>query len=516
VLTGARAYPVVLIAGVVLTLGFPEPDLAPVAWVALVPLLLALRDASGGRGALLGFVFGIGFFATMVYWVSIVGYVAWVFLVLLQASFLALFGLLVALSSRPRDPVPSRNALALVAPVVAWVVAEFARAHVPFGGFTWGQLAQSQHNLAWMLRPASLGGGWLVAAVVVGINVLLARAWIARSQPAVAARWLGAALLLLAAPLALPANKAAGEPLRVAIVQGDVPENFRGTAYEKELAITRSHRRLTEQLAASTSERLDLVVWPESSVGIDITRDDIVAREVERAADAIGVEMIVGGNVDVDETRYKVEAFHIEPGLGITDVYEKTHLVPFGEYVPGRKALAWIPMLDQVPRDAVAGSEHKVFDVGGGKVATVISFEGDFGYLVRQPIAAGGRLLVVATNTSTWGRTWASAQHEAFSQVRAVENGVWVVHAALSGISAFVAPDGTVVGETELWTATTLEHEVRFATSITLYARVGEWFPLLCGAVALIAVIAGRRRGRRRSLEAEESPDGEPGEVSVD
>ncbi|MEA2433170.1 MAG: apolipoprotein N-acyltransferase [Actinomycetota bacterium] len=492
-LTGARAYPVVLVSGVLLSLAFPEPDLAPIAWVALVPLLLALRAKSGervtaGRGAALGFVFGLGFFATMLYWVSIVGYVAWAFLVVMESAFLALFGTCVALSGR------GKRWIALLTPVTAWVAVEFARAHVPVVGFTWGQLAQSQHNLTWMLRPASLGGGWLVAGVVVGINVCLAEHFAHREFFKIAVRWLAPTAVLVLAPLLIPANNATGEALRVSIVQGNVPRNFSGSLFDKELAITQSHRELTEGLV---DEHPDLVVWPESSVGLDIRRDPTAESEVEQAASAVGVPMIVGGNTDLDEARYQVVAFQVEPGRGVTDVYVKTHLVPFGEYVPGRGLLDWIPMLDQVPRDAVAGSEHNVFDIDGAKVATVLSFEGDFGDLVRKPIAGGGRLLVVATNTSTWGNTWASAQHEAFSQVRAAENGVWVVHAALSGISAFVQPDGTVVDETELWTATTMTHDVRLAESITLYARVGDWFPLLCIVMTVFALISSRPRRDR-------------------
>jgi apolipoprotein N-acyltransferase len=97
-------------------------------------------------------------------------------------------------------------------------------------------------------------------------------------------------------------------------------------------------------------------------------------------------------------------------------------------------------------------------------------------------------MLAVLTNTSTWGDTWASAQHVAFSQVRAAENGVGVVHAAISGISAFIEPDGRVVEETPLWTATTATHEMSFAEDVTFYARVGDWLPLvsaLTGAAAL-------------------------------
>jgi apolipoprotein N-acyltransferase len=147
-------------------------------------------------------------------------------------------------------------------------------------------------------------------------------------------------------------------------------------------------------------------------------------------------------------------------------------------------------MLDQVPRDAQPGDEPKVFDHPDGPIGTVISFEGDFGSLVRESIAEGGRLLVVATNTSTWGDSWASAQHVAFSQVRAAENGVWVVHGALSGISAFIDPEGRVVSSTPLWTATSLVRDVRFSESATFYARTGDWLPWGSAVLGLLLVLS--------------------------
>jgi apolipoprotein N-acyltransferase len=262
----------------------------------------------------------------------------------------------------------------------------------------------------------------------------------------------------------------------------------------KDLIILHSHARLTEGLVG---RGVDLVVWPESSVGIDPARNDDVRSEVEDAGRAIGVPMVVGGNESVDDTHYRVMAYEVQPDRGIVDSYQKTHLVPFGEYVPGRKLLSWIPMLDQIPDDAVAGTERTLFDLGDGRVvAPVLSFEGDFGTLVRRRIADGGRLLVVATNTSTWGHTWASAQHAAFSQVRAAENGVWVVHAAHSGISEFIAPDGTVAGRAPLYEATTLLRDLRFANHETLYTRMGDWFPVACGMGALLWLLfAGRRKG---------------------
>ncbi len=437
----------------------------------------------------LGSVFGLGFFGTLLYWISIVGWAAWVLLIVLQALYIALFGGLWAVASRIDN-----LALRILAAPVLWVAVEYVRSLFPLRGFTWGQLAQSQHNLEWMLRPARVGGGWLVAFAVILIAALLVEA-IARLRGrryAYGGILLGLAVIVVVAPLGIGRASATGDSIRIAIVQGNVPRDFVGSSVTKNIVILNSHRRLTEKLAG---EDIDLVVWPESSLGIDIDRNLGIKEQVVESLQTVGVPMIVGANLDIDADRYRVVALHFSAEGEIVERYQKTHLVPFGEYVPGRELIGWLPILGQVPRDAVPADEPTVFDVAGGKVAPVISFEGDFGSLVRERIDAGGRLLVVATNTSTWGESWASAQHVAFSQVRSAENGVWTIHAALSGISALVAPDGTVVDRTPLWTATSMQGEVSFAGGASFYARTGDWAAWLCLLGSLVLIALGWRRG---------------------
>lgn len=446
--------------------------------------MLAAAGASVRRGFGLGFAFGLGFFGTLLIWISLVGYVAWAVLVLLQALFIAAFGAAWSRLSRAGS-MAARVALA----VAAWVGIELLRGSVPVGGFTWGQLAQSQHDLVtWTLRPAAWGGGWLVAGVLVAVNAALAEAIRGRGRSRLIAGI--AAMLILASPLLLPMASEDGPVIATAIVQGNVPQGFTSSFYDKELAITRSHADLTSQLDGS---ELDLVIWPESSVGLDLQRDPAPAAEVVEAARAVGVPMIVGGNLDIDRGRYRVVTFHVEPDGDIADIYQKTHLVPFGEYVPARDLLDWLPMLDQVPRDAVPGDKPNLFDHPKGPIATVISFEGDFGPLVRRAVNEGARLLVVATNTSTWGHSWASAQHVAFSQVRAAENGISVAHAALSGISAFIEPNGRVLESSNLYEATTISHPLTAGGGRTFYTKTGDWFAYLCLIVVGIALLAGLR-----------------------
>jgi apolipoprotein N-acyltransferase len=503
-MTGSRAYVVALASGVALSFAFPEPSLSPLAWISLVPLLFVLgTTTSAARGALLGAAFGVGFFGTLLIWISIVGWVAWAVLVMVETAFAAGFGTLcVLLGGRDRGTVVAR----ILVPPVAWVaVVEHLRSIVPLGGFTWGQLAQSQHDLGWILKTASIGGGWLVAFLVVLVNALIAEALLGRERDrrrTVVCIVLSA--VAISAPAVIPRNDASGNQIRVALVQGNVPRDFTGTFYDKEFTITRSHRELTERL---TERGIDLVLWSESSVGLDMSRDPAVAREVAAAAAAVDAPMIVGANLDIDRRRYRVVAFQVERDGTIGDTYVKTHLVPFGEYVPMRSWLDWLPMLDQVPRDAVASDEAKLLDVAGTKVAPVLSYEGDFGALVRRRIHDGGRFLVVATNTSTWEESWASAQHLAFSQVRAAETGVWVAHAAISGISGLVAPDGEVKASLPLWTGGTIVRDIRVAEDTTFYVRTGEWVPMLC-YLGLLALMGWRlERGLRARRSAGDRTD---------
>ncbi len=483
---------VALASGALLTLAFPEPDVWSLAWVAFAPTLYLTRGSGPKRSALVWLAFGAGFFGTLLYWISVVGYLAWAVLVVVETLFIVAFGALWGWASARTGPF-GRIAVA----GGSWATLEYLRSLVPFGGFTWGQLAQSQHDTLWLLQWASIGGGIFLALVIVATNAALAEIVGAARAKRLRTAALAALVMAvaLAGPLLINPQHMDGFRLTVAVVQGNVdplaPHDF-----AKDLRILNRHVKLTE----SIDEEVDLVVWPESAAAID-PHDPVVPPLLERAARAVDAPMIIGGseNVGDPEHRYRVMAWEVSPAGEIVDRYQKTHLVPFGEFVPAREALDWLPILDQVPRDAIPGSEETIFDIDGTPVAPIISFEGDFGTLARTRIDAGGRLLVVATNTSTWERSWASAQHVAFSQVRAAENGVWVVHAALSGISAFIDPHGTNVASTPLWEATTLVRRVGVASSPTFYARTGDWLPVVCVAlIAGLAIMAATRSRREQ------------------
>ena len=481
---GRPAPAICFLSGAALSFAFPEPSIAPLAWVAICPLLLVSRAETPRRATGMALAYGLGFFGALLIWISAVGWVAWAALVILQAVLFSLFGTGWSFISRL-----GRGWWALLVPSL-WVTIELVRAYAPVVGFPWGQLSQGQVAFPPLLYPARLGGGEVVSFLVTAVNVIIVLSVLSKGFRRAALIVLASVVVAVPGLLSLmePRDDAPA-PLSVGIVQGNARP---GVHVEDERARVDRHVALTEGLAA---EDLDMVVWPESSVGIDPLLDGDVAAKVAAAARSVDAPLIVGANLEhAGGANYQVTALHVSPSGEIVDRYQKTHLVPFGEYIPAREVFGRIPMLDQVPRDAVAGTDIHNFDIGGNVISTVISFEGDFGPLVRDRIAAGGRILVVATNTSTWGNWWASAQHVAMSQVRAAENGVPVVHAALSGISAFIDGSGNIVASTPLYEEATLVRDVSPATSISLYARSGEWFPWLCVVLSIGGVLAASRR----------------------
>ncbi len=187
---------------------------------------------------------------------------------------------------------------------------------------------------------------------------------------------------------------------------------------------------------------------------------------------------------------------------GIGPSYTKRRPVPFGEYVPAREALDWFPPLAQIPQDILAGDGPQVLEVAGARVGGVICFENTFASLARDQVLAGADVLVVSTNNSSYGRSPMSAQHLAFSQLRAVETGRWVVHAGISGISGFIDPDGGVHQRTDLFEPVAIRMDVPLIEGLTPAMRVGDAVGLLAGLLLALAVLIPvvdhrlRRRGR--------------------
>lgn len=498
-----------VVSAVLMWLAFPPADLGALVFVAPIPLLWALRSSTSAPfGAGLGLLFGAVFFGATLSWLRVLGVVAWMPLVVLMALGASLCALLIAAA---REWTPWRWWVAVAG---SWALWEFARARWPFGGFPWGSTGYPIGTMSWPRGSAQWIGatGWsvVVVGVAAGIVLLISER---ESGPLRAAAAAALGLTVLGAVFA-PAAR--GPEVRVAVIQGDSPCPRVHCPGEREI-IYRSHLALTRSVPAGSA---DLVVWGENSFGGDFT--PTFNREVRQAMAAeavrIGGYLLVSGTRSAGPDHFDNVNVLFGPDGGIVGEYLKRHPVPFGEYVPFRWLTALIPQLERVPRDMTRGDEVVVFGVslpgGEGVFSSVISFEGAFSRLVRGGVAAGAEMMVVPTNEASFDDGSASDQLLGMVRMSAASLGVDIVVAAITGKSALIRADGTIVATTGLFEPAILTGAVTLHQGArTLYAVVGDWLQL--AAIAALGVVAVGTTGLNRGEVREGDEDVDEREVSA-
>jgi apolipoprotein N-acyltransferase len=498
----ARSWPwrtlLAALGGGALVLAFPGYDLLPLAVLAPAALALAVRGQRFRSGLWLGLVFGLAFFAPLLSWTGIyVGPFPWLVLAVWEALHLALLGGATALTSRLR--------LWPVWTAALWVADEALRGRFVLDGFPWGRLGFSQTEGPF-LALAAYGGVPLVTFGVALTGALLAAAVVAvPGGPRAAAVPVTAALAVPLvgavawAPLAGSSLTAGGPTTTVAVIQGDVPRAGLDFNAQRR-AVLDNHaqqtRALARAVAAGEQPQPDVVIWPENSSDIDPYINADAARQIDGAAEAIDAPILVGAIVQGPGRFISNTAIVWDPDSGPGDTYVKRHPVPFGEYVPARSLVRFFSSdVDRVT-DQHAGDEVGVLDIGGARIGDLICFEVVYDGLVDDVVDGGAGMLVVQTNNATFGFTDESAQQLALSRLRAVEHGRSVVIAATSGISAIVAPDGSVVRSSELFTPDTFVEEIAQRSATTVATRLGaapEWVLAALGAGALVVAVVRRR-----------------------
>lgn len=469
-----------MLGGVLLALAFPPWGVVPLAFVGPALLAVAIDGAPPGRRLLAGFVFGVAFFAPVLWWVEGIGLVAWVVLVAGQAAFAALF----ALAAGPVQEHP-RPIVAAMGWSGLWVlVLEAARARFPFGGFPWAPIGAPLVGTPLdRLSPVlgMIGVGGLVAFVAGSLGFAARRGW--RVAPLGAA---GAAAVLVLVGLFQP-GAPSGRTLQVAVVQGNVPLPAAPDSSARSAHVLADHVALTETIPPG---RFDLVIWPEGVIDLAGPRPGVgepAPRPARSLAEELDTELIVGVVSSAGPGRFYNSVIAVAASGRVIGVYDKMHPVPFGEYVPFRRFLGFVTALRNVPADMVRGSRPVLLPVPGGTVGSPISFETAFAGVARRLAAVGAGAIVVPTNTSSFGtRSGAAEQELQLSRVRATEVGLWVVQASPSGISAIIDPTGRVTSQAGLYQAAIVRGQIRLGRSTTPFSRWGE-----TPAMVLAAVLVG-------------------------
>jgi apolipoprotein N-acyltransferase len=493
-----------LLSGALLALSFPKFGHPAFAWIALTPLIIAAWQADSLRRTFfLGLLAGGVYFWGTLYWLietmttfGGLSTVTAVFAAFLLVAYLSLFPAAFAvLLSRSRRAFGA-GALALAAPI--WVTTELGRQYV-WDGFPWELLGYSQVTLLPIAQTASIVG-------VYGISLLLA--FVASAVAALVllngrARWVYSAIAVTlvaglmwwgTARLRTSALLRAGDPVRVAVIQGNIEQEDKWNPELRD-AITDKYSGMTRQaLGAGAS----FVLWPESSTPFYFEHDLIRGATIRRLARESGATLLIGSDQvepvkathpeQKPEAKYYNAAFLVRPDGQVGAVYRKMHLVPFGEYVPLQNLFFFVGPIVEAVSAFTPGQEPVLLPVGGHMVSTAICYEVIFPDLIRSFVGKGSEMLTTITNDAWYGRSSAAYQHWDQASMRAIEQGRYLARAANTGISGFVDPYGRVLKKTDLFHEAVVVEDLRFIKDRTVYSRIGDlaaWLSLAITAAAL-------------------------------
>jgi len=501
----ARQPLLAVFSGALLFLSFSLPRgiiLTPVAWFALAPLILSLKKATTRNAFLYGFIAGIIGCFGIYYWIPYcmihyadmprpLAYFALLLLVLILASYIALFAWLLRIFQ-----LRSRVSQMAIGPLI-WVGLEYIRTYFPLGGFSWALLGASQYHFLPVIQISELGGvylvSWLVALVNFGIAALF------ENFPPPKKAWQAfvlAALCFLAAAvygqirIGQVDRIFSNQPqIRVGIAQGNIDQSQKWSREFLWSGLAR-HIELSKDLLKKPKE---LLVWPETAVttffNISWQNQDQLSRALK-----FPDSYFLFGSVSKEERSgkklYFNSAFMLAPGgETLLGRYDKIHLVPFGEYIPMRQLLFWI---DAVARgnagNTQPGNKIVLFELGQYQIGCVICYELIFPNLVRKFVKSGAQMMSTITNDAWFGPTSAPYQHHSHIVFRAVENRVYFVRAANTGISSICDPVGRIISQSPIYEIATVEGIVKPSPIRTLYTRLGDWFALLSLGLTLAAL----------------------------
>lgn len=487
-----------------LALSFPKFGHPAVAFIALTPLYVALSGWSGRpghlrgvttrRGFMLGLLTGIVHYAGTVYWtsgtVATFGGLSW-FIAVPVAFLLVLYmSLYLALASAAAAVMIRRfGATGLVLAPASWVAAEYARAHI-LGGFPWIPLGNAVVSLLPIAQVASAFGVYGISWLLALLHALLALAMMTAGRTRMLAA--ATAVLMLASVSVWGAARLSenrltqvGDPIRIALIQGNVPQEEKWDP-TRAAGIFERYLRMTRAVA---NDGVDFIIWPESATPFYFDEDPRSAQRVRDLVSEIKTPLLFGTD-EIERgspPRYFNSAFVLSDAGTTAAVYRKMFLVPFGEYVPFGNLLTFVgPLVDAV--SAFSPGQHiTMLPVSGHMVSTAICYEVVYPHLIRDGVLLGAELLTTITNDAWYGETSAPWQHFDLARMRAIEQGRYLARAANTGISGIVDPYGRVPLRTSLFETAAPIGEVRFIQEHTVYARIGD----VAAQVAVLLTLLG-------------------------
>jgi apolipoprotein N-acyltransferase len=443
------------------------------------------------QAAKIGFAFGLGFFITGIYWIyislhDIGGMPFWMagLATFLLCAFLALFPAIVGYLAK-------RTTHKLASAAILWVLSDWVRDWI-FTGFPWLAVGYSQVPFSPLTGYAPILGVFGVGiAVTVSASLLVLIAQKKHRRPAI----VGLLAIWIVGEVASFINwtSPVGNLTKVALIQGNVAQEMK---WDESIAT----QTVNQYLGMAKQAQAELVILPETALplAIDLNQKDMAQDQILSPFKTIAMQdqkSILIGAVSQKAGSY------FNTMLGISNIeaiqtYHKSHLVPFGEFIPLKSVIGWIyrDWLNMPLSDLSRGShEQKPMKMAGQKIAVNICYEDVFGEeIIRQLPEA--TLLVNVSNDAWYGHSNAADQHLQFSQMRALETGRMVLRATNTGATAIISNKGTVLATVPQFTTIILNGNAQGYTGSTPFIRWGSWAIISLLLIALILLWTRKKK----------------------
>jgi len=464
-----------VLSAFLLSLTFSSHNLGIFAWVAFLPLFIALEKKSFLLSFAISYLCGVIFWSCTLYWLIHVTLIGQVVLIFYLAFYFGIFGCLVYLF---RNLTLSVYLFFIPS---AWVLLEYLRSYL-FTGFPWAVLGLSQYRNLPLIQFADITGAWGVSFLIVLVNIVFYLCL----RRKLSARVVLSGVIILVACLIYgfynlarhPVNHA-GNKVKVSVIQGNIPQDLKWDPKAVNFILD-SYSGLT---SASAKDSPELIIWPEASVPGILGEDELIFEQVFSLAHTLDTDLLVGTVTHSRGSYYNSALFIERSGKG-NKIYNKLHLVPFGEYIPLKKTFPFLQAF-AVIGDIAPGREFTIF-TKPANFGVLICFEDLFPELSRQFIKKGAKFLVNITNDAWYKEGSAPYQHFSASVFRAVENRVYLARAANTGISGFISPAGRILqvvqnaNHKKIFVNGFVTQDIYFPSGKSFYSSFGDLFVLFC------------------------------------
>jgi len=471
-----------VLAGFLSALSFDLPHFSFLMWFSLAPLFYIFYKVRRPEGYF--FIAAVTHYAVVIFWLSFVTHLGTSLAIVYLALYWAIFAYFAKF-------FPKKFSV-FVLPVL-WVVMEFIRENVPVLGFGWAILGYSQFKNIFFIQIADIFGVKFISLTIVAINVIITYCLYTRK---ILVKQILFGLILIAVCIGYSAyalnRYKAGQRFRISVVQPNIPQELKWSSAARPFIISKMLN------LGKRTESNSLVIYPEASWPgvLDMQENGTF---IKWARD-LGRDTIIGV-VTKEEGRFYNAAIFVDKNGNIKGQYRKIRLVPFGEYVPWRKLLWFVPVFNTMG-DISRGRKEYIFKYNNKKFGILICFEDTFPHLVSD-FARKCDFLVNITNDAWFKGNPQSTQHLSVMAFRAVENRISIVRSANTGISGYVDFLGRIHSFKKSGREVFVEGVGAFSLPLnnkrSVYSRIGD-FPYIFLVLVLFVHLLYYKRNKRKNV----------------